>query len=375
MITIKKVESKKEMKRFVKFPLKLYKTTPYYVPLFNCDEKQIMNPKKNHAAVGCEIECFLAYKDDQVVGRIAGIIVHKSNEVHDEKCIRFSRFDFIDDLEVASHLLNAVKNMGIRHGLKEIHGPWGFNDTDREGMLTFGFDRISTFATNYNFEYYPKIMQQLGFDKESEWVELEFDFKNINSKYTDIAKFAEQKNNLIDIAGTMSVKKIVKKYGGKFFDCYNETYKNLDNFIEITGEAKRNVLSLFATALNRKFISVIVDKETDKVIGFGIAMPSLGNIIKKHNGSAFLSAIGLLRTIAKPKALELVIIGVSPEYRKSGIAAVTISHIWQNIIKYNIQTVVSNPMLTTNSSVLNLWKFIPNKIIKRRQTFRANIDE
>lgn len=375
MITIKKVESKKEMNQFVKFPLKLYKTTPYYVPLFSSDERQIMNPKKNHAAVGCEIECFLAYKDGQVVGRIAGIIVHQSNEIHDEKCIRFSRFDFINDLEVAKKLLNAVKDMGIRHGLKEMYGPWGFNDTDREGMLTFGFDRLSTFATNYNFEYYPQIMQQLGFSKESEWVELEFDFKNINTKYLDIAKFAEQRNNLIDIAGTMSVKKIVKKYGGKFFDCYNETYKNLDNFIEITGEAKRNVLSLFATALNRKFISVIVDKETDKVIGFGIAMPSLGNIIKKHNGSAFLSAIGLLRTIAKPKELELVIIGVSPEYRKSGIAAVTISHIWQNIIKYNIQTVVSNPMLTTNSSVLGLWKFIPNRIIKRRQTFRANIVE
>ncbi len=374
MIEVRPVKTKKEMNQFVKFPLKLYKDTQYYVPCFNGDEKAIKNPNKNHAAAGCETECFLAYKDGQIVGRVAGIIVHASNEVRNEKCIRFSRFDFVDDIEVARVLLNTVEQMGKQHGMTKIHGPWGFNDTDREGMLTMGFDRLSTFATNYNFEYYPKIMNQLKLEKESEWVELEFDFKNINTKYLEIAKYAEKKNNLVDIADKMSVKKIVKNYGDKFFECYNQTYKDLDNFIEINGDAKKNVLSLFATALNRKFISVIVDQDTDKVVGFGVAMPSLGRVIKKHNGSMIRSALGLLKTIARPKELELAIIGVAPDYRKAGISAVVISRIWQNIIKYNIKSVVSNPMLTTNGAVLNLWKFIPNQIIKRRQTYIRDIE-
>lgn len=373
MIEIVEVKKKKQMKQFVKFPIKLYKGSKCYVPSFNGDEMEFTNPKKNHAAEGCDIKCFLAYKDGVLAGRIAGVIVYKSNILHDQKCVRFSRFDFVDDVEVAKELLKAVEDFGREKGMTMMHGPWGLNDTDKEGMLTFGFDKISTFATYYNFEYYPKTLEKLGFEKESEWVEYGFDFSKFDERYEKIANAVLKKFDVEEIADKMSLKKIVKLYGDSFFDCYNMAYKDLDNFIEIKGNTRKNVLSLFATALNKKYVSIIVERKSRKVVAFVIAMPALGKIVQKHKGSLLRSLFPLYFEIRKPKNLEFALIGVDPKYRMTGVNAISIMRIWKNMLKHKIKSVVSNPMLTTNIKVLSLLDGIPHELIKRRQTFKKDI--
>lgn len=373
MVTIKEAVTAKDMTAFATYPLKLYKDCDFYVPCFTGDEKNIKNPRKNYAAEGCEVKCFLAYKNGVIVGRIAGIIVEESNRKFGEKKIRFSRFDFNGNEDVAEALLGAVADFGKEHGMTVIHGPWGFNDTDREGMLTVGFDRAATYATNYNYEYYPKTLEKLGYRKESEWIEFEMYPETLDPAVYKAAEFVQRRYGFVELNDKYPIKKIIKEYGDLFFDCYNEAYKDLDCYVELKGKVKKNVITQFATVINQDYFSCILDPKTGKIAAFGVVIPAIGKIIKKHNGKTVASALPLLRAIKKPDALELTIIGVAPEYRNTGVNAMIISRIHRNIMKNGIKDVVCNPMLTTNAGILTQWKHVRHKEIKRRATFEKDI--
>ena len=369
MVKIIEAITRKQMKQFAKFPVKLYKNCDYYVPCFVSDEKNIKNPEKNYAAEGCEVKCFLALKNGKIVGRVAGIIVEESNRKYNEKKIRFSRFDFIDDEEVCSALLNAVANFGRERGMEFLHGPWGFNDTDREGMLTYGFDSGATYATNYNYDYYPEFMNNLGYEKESEWVEYRFDPSTLDPKVYKTAEFIKKKYGFIELSEKMSLKKLIRDYGDKFFDCYNEAYKELDCYVELKGDVKKNVIKQFASVINPDYFSCLLDPKTDKVAAFGVAIPAIGKAITKHRGSFLRSLFQVVREIAKPTGLELTLIGVAPEYRSTGINSMIITKIHKNIMKNHISDVVCNPMLVDNAGILAQWKWVSHEEIKRRQTY------
>lgn len=373
MVRIVEAVTPAQMRAFAKYPLELYRNSDYYVPCFTSDEKNIKNPKKNYAAEGCEVKCFLAEKNGRVVGRIAGIIVAESNRKFGEKKIRFSRFDFNGDEDVAEALLNKVAEFGKERGMTVIHGPWGFNDTDREGMLTSGFNLPATYATNYNYEYYADVVQKLGFKKESEWVEFAIYPETLDPKIYKAAEFVQKRYGFVELNDKYPIKRIIKEYGDLFFDCYNEAYKDLDCYVELKGKVKQNVIMQFATVINQDYFSCILDPKTGKIAAFGVVIPAIGDIIKKHNGNLVASALPLLKAIKKPAALELTLIGVAPEYRNTGVNAMIITRIHRNIMKNGIKKVVCNPMLTSNAGILTQWKWVEHKEIKRRATFEKEI--
>ncbi len=373
MVTIREAVTRRDMKAFAEYPLKLYKDSDFYVPCFTSDERNIKNPRRNFAAEGCEVKCFLAYKNGDLAGRIAGIIVEESNRKFGEKKIRFSRFDFNGDEDVAEALLNAVAGFGKERGMTVIHGPWGFNDTDREGMLTRGFDRAATYATNYNYEYYPETLERLGYKKESEWIEFEMYPETLDPRVYKAAEFVEKRYGFVELNDKYPIKRIIREYGDLFFDCYNEAYKDLDCYVELKGNVKKNVITQFATVINQDYFSCVLDPKTGKIAAFGVVIPAIGKIIKKHNGKLVASAIPLLKAIKKPEALELTLIGVAPEYRDTGVNSMVISRIHRNIMKNGIKEVVCNPMLTTNAGILSQWKHVKHKEIKRRATFEKEI--
>lgn len=373
MVKIVEAVTSAQMRAFARYPLELYKDCDHYVPCFTSDEKNIKNPKKNYAAEGCEVKCFLAEKNGKIVGRIAGVIVAESNRKFGEKKIRFSRFDFNGDEDVAEALLNKVAEFGKERGMTVIHGPWGFNDTDREGMLTSGFDRPATYATNYNYEYYADVVRKLGFKKESEWVEFAIYPGTLDPKIYKAADFVQKRYGFVELNDKYPIKRIIREYGDLFFDCYNEAYKDLDCYVELKGKVKQNVIAQFATVINQDYFSCILDPKTGKIAAFGVVIPAIGKIIKKHNGNLLASAIPLLKAIKKPDALELTLIGVAPEYRNSGVNAMIITRIHRNIMKNGIKNVVCNPMLTTNAGILTQWKWVEHEEIKRRATFEKEI--
>ena len=304
MLEIREVKTKRDLKLFATYPLKLYKDCPYYVPSLRSDEMNTFNPKKNFSLEKNYAKGFLCFKDGELVGRIAGIINYEDNKITNQKMIRFSRFECIDDIEVFKALLGAVEKMGNENGMDLIHGPWGFNDTDREGMLTFGFDKRSTYATNYYYPYFASRMVELGFEDESKWIEKRFTVPS--EPYERVTRLAERlksRLNVVEVAETMSVKKIVKLYGDSLFETLNQAYSHLDGYVPVDGKDKENVLSQFATVVNPRYISVLVDKD-QRVVAFGIVLPSICDSLIKHKGKLFPTGfISVLNSIKNPKEL------------------------------------------------------------------------
>ena len=374
MIEIREVKSKSDLRKFAKYPIKLYKGCPYYVPSMRSDEMNTFNPKKNFSLGNCEAKGFLAFKDGVLVGRIAGIINHGDNKITGKKFVRFSRFECIDDLEVFKALLDAVEKYGKENGMEIIHGPWGFNDTDREGMLTFGYDKISTYATNYYYPYFAENMPKLGFSDESKWLERDFHIPTqVPEKMIRLAGKLQEKYKLTDIARTWTVKQILAKYGDKMFETLTEAYGHLDGYVPIEGRERENVLSQFATIVNTRYISFLVD-DKDDVAGFGIVLPSIAKPLIKSKGKLFpFGFIGVLKNIKRPKELEMALIGVKGTYKNSGINAIVIANILNNIIEDKIEVLESNPMLEDNFNIQMQWKFVDNDVIKKRQTYIKDI--
>lgn len=374
MIEIREVKSKKDIKLFANFPLELYKGCPYYVPSMRSEEINFFDPKKNFNLNYNDVKGFICFKDGKMAGRIAGIINYRYNDISGKKYIRFSRFECIDDLEVFKALLGAVENWGKEKGLEIIHGPWGFNDMDREGMLTEGFDVRSTYATNYYYPYFCQRMVELGFEDESKWVEFKFNIpKQPDERIDRLSQKIKAKYKLRDVAETMSVKEIIKKYGDKMFETLTEAYGHLDGYVPLEGKERDSVLDSFVSIVNTKYISFLID-ENDDVAGFGVVLPSIAKAMNKHKGRLFpFGFIGTLKSIFFPKELEMALIGVKHAYKNTGINALIISRILNNIIDTNIELIESNPMLEHNKNIQNQWKFVDSCVWKKRQTYQKPI--
>ncbi len=372
MVNIIEAKTRKQMKSFATFPIKLYEKCPYYVPSLVGDEINITNPKKNLSLGNCEVKCFLAYKDDKLVGRIAGIINHDSNKKNNEKCIRFSRIDMIDDIEVTKALLDSVNDYGKEKGLEIIQGPWGFDDADREGMLTYGYDEYSSYATAYSYPYYVEHMNKLGgWEKESEWVENRLDPFNTDPRFPKVAEMLRARGYR-DLSDTMKPAKIVKKYTDPFFDCYNKAYAELDNFVPVDERQKKAILNTFAVLLNQKYFSVIVNKE-NKVVAFGVGLPYVGDAIRLAKGNLLKALPGMLKSIKNPRKVEMALIGVDPEYRNSGVHAMVADRFIRYAKQDKLDDVFLDPTLTTNLKMLNTWQGMAKELRCTRQTYRRKI--
>ena len=375
MIEIKPVKTKRELKAFATFAARnLYRDCKLYVPSLYADELSVIDPKKNFSLAHCDVKCFLAYRDGKVVGRIAGIINRKYNEIASRKCIRFSRFDCVDDSEVARKLLSAVEQFGREQGMDTMHGPWGFNDQDREGMLTEGFERRATYVTNYNYSYYEKLVKENGFSDEAEWVEYDFTVPGeVDPRIARIAERIREKLGVTDVAETMSRKEMVRKYGYEAIQVTNAAYAQLDCYVPVEGKEVENIFQQFVTVINPRYFSLLVNRKNE-VVGMAVMLPSIAEALIRSRGRMTLPGIiRILRSIARPKELEMALIAVRPDYQKLGVNSIMIARIMKNIIEDGLKKIESNPELISNTAVQSQWTNLERKIIKRRKTFIKNI--
>ncbi len=234
-ISIQRVDNKKKLKTFIRFNYELYKENLYSVPDLYDDMLVTFSPKKNAAFEFCDADYFLAWKDGKPVGRIAAIINKRANETWGKKEVRFGWIDFIDDPEVSAALLDTVEQWGRERGMTSMVGPLGFTDMDAEGMLVDGFDQLGTMSTTYNYSYYPKHMERLGFVKEVDWVEFKLTVpEQMPDKYRRVAEIILRKYNL-KIKKLKNRREIRKgNYGQKIFDLINEAYAPLYGYSQMT---------------------------------------------------------------------------------------------------------------------------------------------
>lgn len=380
LIEIKKVESKKDMKTFIDFHYDLYEGNEYDVPNLFSDEMNTLSKDKNAAFDFCEAEYYLAYKDGKLAGRVAAIINHKANNKWGKKSVRFGWFDFIDDREVSKALLDAVEKYGKEKGMEDMVGPLGFTDMDPEGMLTWGFDQLGTMPTIYNYPYYPEHIEALEeFEVDNKYVEFKIMVPDtVPEKYAKIAMMIEKRYNL-------HVRKLTKKdvfqggMGQKIFDLINDTYKDLYGYSELSQKQIDQLIKSYLGFLDFNLITCIEDWTggEHKLIGVGITMPSLAHALRKCRRGRLLPFgwFHVLRAIKQHKTniVDLLLIGILPEYRAKGANALLFADLIPWYQKYGIEWGETQVELETNAGVQGQWGALTPVMHKRRKCYKKII--
>lgn len=371
-----KEDDKALKKAFVKFPIKLYKDCPYYVPSLILDELDTLNTKKNPAFDFCEMQMFLAYKESQIVGRIAAIINHKANEVWNEKHARFSLVDFIDDNEVVDALFAAAIKWVKDKGMDAIVGPMGFTDLDPEGMLIKGFDQVSTMATKYSYPYYVTQLERLGFEKEADWNEYRIPVPDaVPERHQRIANMVATRYGL-KVLKFKNLKQIAP-YVDRLFKLMNEAYKPLYGFASLTQKQIDHYVKMYVPLLRWDIVSIIIKEETDEVVGFGIGMPSLSRGLIKSRGKLFpFGWYHLLKDLKSKKnpVIDLLLIGIAPEYQGKGVNAIIFNDFIPSAYKCGFQFAESNPELEMNNKVASLWDGFNAENHKMRRAYIKHLN-
>ena len=370
-VQIKTVTTKSELKTFVRFGNKLYKGNKYYVPSMPFDDMNTLDSSKNAAFEFCQTEYYLAYKDGEVVGRVAAIINHKANEAWKVKQVRFGWIDFIDDLEVSGALLDAVIAFGKKHGMNQIVGPLGFTDFDREGMLVEGFDRVTTMATIYNYPYYPEHMKKHGYVKETGWLEYRITIpETVPDRHETLSQLVAQRYNL-------KVRKLTRRqikkenYGQKLFALINQTYCVLYGYSLLSEKQIDQFVGVYLSLIDARMLTFIEDEKGD-LIGAGISMPSLAKALQKCNGELFPCGWWyLLKSMfwKKPDSLDLLLIGVRPDYQKRGVPTMLFTDLIKTYNKLGFRYAETNACLESNTKVRALWEPFENEQHKKRWIF------
>ena len=358
VLSLRQVTTDDDLEDFLKFPLELYQDNPYYVPLLMNDERDTLLPNKNPAHEYCETAYFLVYRGDKVVGRIAGIINRLANEKWHQNRVRFGFVDFIDDDQVVDLLFRAVEEWGRSNGCNEIHGPLGFTDLDREGMLIEGFDQLGTITAIYNYPYYPEQMDRLGYLKDTDWQEYKiYPPKVVPDRHRRVSDVVRKRFGLTTIHFDKA-DDIKRQYGNEIFELINVAYSKLYGTTELTPKQIEYYVNMYMPLVNPDMISIVV-KETDRsLVGFGIALPSLSHGLRKAWGRllpfGFLHLLRALKT-KKVDIMDLLLIAVTPEFQGKGVNALIFEDLIPVANRYQVKFVESNPELEDNLNVQMQW--------------------
>ena len=375
-ITIKKVTTKRDLKRFIRFNYELYKGNAYSVPDLYDDMLNTFNRKKNAAFEFCEAEYFLAYKDGKLVGRVAAIINHRANQAWGKKDVRFGWIDFTDDVEVSDALIRTVEQWGKERGMTDIVGPLGFTDMDAEGMLIEGFDQLGTMATIYNYPYYPQHMERMGFVKDADWVEFKIYIPDgIPDKHKRIADIIQRKYNL-QIKKYTSAKKIAAEYGQAIFRLINEAYSQLYGYSALSQRQIDQYVKMYLPILDLRMVTLITD-QNGELVAVGISMPSLSEALQKAHGRLLpFGWYHLLKALffkRRAKMLDLLLVAVKPEYQNKGVNALLFTDLIPVYQQLGFEYAESNPEMELNGKVQAQWEYFRTEQHKRRRAFRKPI--
>ncbi len=375
-IEIKQVSNRKELTQFVQFYYDLYRGNNYAVPYLFNEEMNTLRSDRNPSFECCDARYFMAFRNGHLVGRVAAIINRRANECWQRRQIRFGWFDFIDDQEVSKALLQAVEDWGRKEGMTELAGPLGFIDTDREGMLVEGFDQLSTMYINYNHPYYPKHMEQMkGFEKANDWVEMKVRVPEVvPEKFSKITEMVRKRYGL-------RVHKFTRKelidqgYGRQLFDLLNTTYKDLYGFSQLSDRQIDKLVNDYIKIADLNLVTAIMDG--DKMVGFGITFPSFSHAMQKTRDGRFLP-FGwwhMLKVLKwhKTPIVDLLLIGVLPEYRSKGANALIFDDLIRWFQRYHFQWAETGPQMESNEGVLSQWQYLEATQHRRHRCYRKTL--
>ena len=374
MIKIREVKTKKEQRAFVHFPLKLYKGNEYYVPMFYGGEFDIFNPEYPFNKV-CDTACFLALKDGEVVGRIQGIIQREANEKWGQKRVRFTRFDAIDDVNVAAALFQRLERWAREKGMEELVGPLGYSDLEREGLLVEGFDQPQTFEEQYNYPYYQKLLEAYGFEKDADW--LEFQLRAPEERADQLVEISRRLLDRfgLELVQAKSNQEIIDDHIHGVFKIVETAYSKLYGTMPLNEEIIDNYIKDFKLIVRPQDLVMLYDKNHE-MVAFALMFPSISDAVRRSNGHitpAFLKRF--LQDKKHPKVMDLGLIGVLPEYEAKGVVMVMIGLLVNLLIESDLDHLETNLILEDNYNMLNILKHFDKRQNKRRRVFKKRIEK
>ena len=367
-VEIREIKSHWDLRKFIQFPNKLYQDNQYYVPSLFIDDLNTLDPNKNPAFQDCQARYWLAYKDGKIAGRVCAILNNLHIEKWGQKYLRFSWLDFIDDHEVSAALISVVEGWAKELGMEAVHGPLGFTDLDREGMLVEGFAELSTMATFYNFPYYLNHMESLGYEKDIDWIEFELTVpEKQNEKISRAAEIVAKRNDLKLLV--LDHKKELLPYAKELFNLLVDEYSHLYGTNPLNEQQIDAYIKQYFGIVHQDFIPLIVDTQ-GKLVAFGIAIPSLSKALQRSKGRLFpFGWWFLLQALRKNDRADLMLVAVKKEYQGSGVNAILMDKLTKVFLDRGIKKVESNPELETNANVQSLWKLYEKRQHKRRRIF------
>lgn len=376
-IEIRKVSSRTELKKFIRFNYEMYKDNPYSVPDLYEDMLSTFDSQKNPAFEFCEANYFLAFDGNKIVGRVAAIINHRANETWGKRAVRFGWIDFVDDIAVSRALIETVKTWGRERGMETIEGPLGFTDMDAEGMLIEGFDELSTMATIYNFPYYPQHMEQLGFEKAADWVERKIYIPpTVPEKHLRIANIVAQKYGLHVRKLKRRKEAFENNTARRIFELINEAFAPLFGYSRMTDRQIDHYVKTFIPILDLRMVSIVEDNEGE-IVAAGISMPSMSRALQRAKGKLFpLGWFHLLSALKwkRDEMLDLLLIGVRPDYQGKGVNALIFADLIPVYNQLGFKYAESNVELEDNGKVQNQWQYFDLVQHKRRRCFAMPLE-
>jgi GNAT superfamily N-acetyltransferase len=372
MIIIEQASSKKELTQFIKFPFSLYKNNKYWVPPIIADELETFDKTKNPAFETAEAYFYIAYKNKEIVGRIAAIINWDEVNKQQKKKVRFGWFDAIDDIEVTKALLEKVYELGRKNNLEHVEGPMGFSNLDKVGVLTEGFDEMGTMITWYNYPYYSSHFEQLGYITEKEYLENKFPFANVKLEFFDKAQELIKRRYHLTALNFKKTKDVLP-HVDKMFDLFNASYANLSSFVAITAVQKEYFKKKYISFINPEYIKFVEDKDHN-LVAFAIVMPSFSKALQKANGKLFpFGLLHLLNARKNSKDVTFYLIGVHPDYQNKGVHAILFKEMHTTFTEKGIENCIRTPELADNHAIHLLWKNFKPTTHCRRKTFRKEL--
>jgi GNAT superfamily N-acetyltransferase len=373
MIEIREATTKREQKRFIEFPLDMYADNPCFAPPLYGDEKKMFRPGFIYNDT-CEFVCYNAYRDGVMVGRISGILQKAANIKNGEKRVRFTRFDAIDDREVARALFDAVEKWAKSKGMDTVCGPLGFSDLEREGLLIEGFDELSTFEEQYNAEYYGALVESCGYAKEVDWLESKIYAPDEDDGTLEkMSKFLMDRYNL-HLGEAKNVNDFLDRYADDFFDLLDVGYADLYGTVPFTDGMRKMMIDNFKLIIDLRFVAVVLD-ENEKLVCLGLCFPSLSKAVQKSRGHLTPAAlIRILRALKKPKIIDLALVAVAPEYLNRGVNTIICDGLMKMLRETGIEYAETNLNLEDNYAIQNQWKRFKAVRHKRRRAYVKKLD-
>ncbi len=373
MITVKKVTTARDRREFLNFPLKLYHGCPYFVPPLYMDEKKIFRNDYVYYDT-CEAVYFLAQEDGKTVGRISGILQKAHNEKTGERRVRFTRFDCIDSESVARALFGAVEDWARSLSMDTVCGPLGFSDLEREGLLIDGFDQPSTFEEQYNYDYYPRLVEACGYAKEVDWVESKlFPPDEPDDRLQKTAEYVLKRYEL-HFDTSKNINEFIEKYSDQLFELLDESYENIYGTVPFTEGMKKMTIENFKSIVSKDYVAVLLDKN-DRVVCFGLCIPSIAGAMKASDGHLTPKAVvKFLHSVRSPEVVDLGLVGVSAEYGSKGVSAAFMAKLMELLCSSKVKYAETNLNLENNLNIRNQWRHFKAVEHKRRRAYVKRLD-